>query len=143
MNSREIAEARFAYQIKAALNESAARISTETAGKLSDARKIALQNKKAESFALAPQLALAGSGSLSSTTPSTPNKLERGISKLRHLGLLWPLIVLVVGLIGIAQWQQQKRIEELADIDAAMLVDDLPPSAYADQGFSAFLKHGQ
>lgn len=145
MNAREINEARFAYKIKAALNESAEHIPSDISAKLAAARKQALQHKKAEAtvLAVAPAFALAGMGSLSTPTSSAPNALQRGIHTLRRLGLLWPLIVLVVGLMGIAQYQQQKRIEELADIDAAMLVDELPPSAYADHGFNAFLKHGQ
>ena len=31
-------------------------------------------------------------------------------------------------LAGRTHWQQQKRVEELADVDAAMLLDDLPRS---------------
>ncbi|MNR57422.1 hypothetical protein D3C85_1782000 [compost metagenome] len=50
-------------------------------------------------------------------------------------------MALIAGVTGIYQWQQQKRVEELADVDAAMLLDDLPPTAYADQGFHVFLKH--
>jgi hypothetical protein len=33
-----------------------------------------------------------------------------------------------------------QRARELAEIDVAILVDDLPPDAYADPGFSQFLK---
>jgi hypothetical protein len=57
---------------------------------------------------------------------------------------LWiaPLIVLVFGLIGIAQWQDDSRINDIAEVDAALLSDDVPPDAYADSGFMAFLKNG-
>lgn len=58
---------------------------------------------------------------------------------LRRLGLLWPTIALVAGLAGIYQWQQQQRVDELAEVDAAMLLDDLPLAAYADQGFHQYL----
>ena len=53
-----------------------------------------------------------------------------------------PLVVLVFGLIGIAQWQGDSRINDIAEVDAALLSDDVPPDAYADGGFMAFLKHG-
>jgi len=32
------------------------------------------------------------------------------------------------------------RANELAEVDSALLTDDLPPSAYADPGFLQFLK---
>jgi len=53
-----------------------------------------------------------------------------------------PLVVLVFGLIGIAQWQDDSRINDIAEVDAALLSDDVPPDAYADSGFMAFLKNG-
>ena len=45
-----------------------------------------------------------------------------------------------MGLIAINVIQDDNRASELAEIDAALLTDDLPPSAYADPGFSQFLK---
>ena len=53
-----------------------------------------------------------------------------------------PLLVLVFGLMGIAQWQEDSRINDIAEVDAAILVDDVPPDAYADSGFLGFLKNG-
>ena len=58
------------------------------------------------------------------------------------LGWVAPLAVLVFGLIGIAQWQDDSRINDIAEVDAALLSDDVPPDAYADSGFLAFLKNG-
>ena len=58
------------------------------------------------------------------------------------LGWIAPLVVLVFGLIGIAQWQDDSRIIDIAEVDAALLSDDVPPDAYADSGFMAFLKNG-
>ena len=59
-----------------------------------------------------------------------------------NLGWVAPLIVLVFGLIGIAQWQQDSRINDIAEVDAALLTDEVPPDAYADSGFMGFLKNG-
>ena len=58
------------------------------------------------------------------------------------VGWIAPLVVLVFGLIGIAQWQDDSRINDIAEVDAALLSDDVPPDAYADNGFMAFLKNG-
>lgn len=53
-----------------------------------------------------------------------------------------PLVVLVFGLIGIAQWQNDSRLTDIAEVDAVLLTDDVPPDAYADSGFLVFLKNG-
>lgn len=53
-----------------------------------------------------------------------------------------PLVVLVVGLVVLQQLQVEHRASELAEVDAALLTDDLPPAAYADPGFAQFLKTG-
>ena len=57
-------------------------------------------------------------------------------------GWIAPLVILVFGLVGIAQWQDDSRINDIAEVDAALLSDDVPPDAYADSGFMAFLKNG-
>ena len=36
--------------------------------------------------------------------------------------------------------QDERVAQEMAQIDAALLTDDLPLAAYADPGFSQFLK---
>lgn len=51
-----------------------------------------------------------------------------------------PLLALVAGLMAVYMLEADKRAEELADIDAALLTDDLPPAAYTDSGFAQFLK---
>lgn len=59
-----------------------------------------------------------------------------------NVGWVAPLVVLVFGLIGISQWQQDSRINDIAELDVALLTDDVPPDAYADSGFMGFLKNG-
>lgn len=51
-----------------------------------------------------------------------------------------PLMALVVGLIVINTAQDESSANDLAEVDAALLTDDLPPAAYADPGFVQFLK---
>ncbi|KAB0630750.1 DUF3619 family protein, partial [Burkholderia territorii] len=61
----------------------------------------------------------------------------------RRLLRAWPLALLLAGLVGIAYWEDMQRTAELADIDAAMLSDDLPLNAYLDHGFNAYLSHAR
>lgn len=51
-----------------------------------------------------------------------------------------PVVVLAAGLVAINLIQNDLRATEVAEVDAALLVDDLPPAAYADPGFAQFLK---
>lgn len=51
-----------------------------------------------------------------------------------------PLMLLVVGLVLIQHLHSQAEIHAAADVDAALLADDLPPEAYGDPGFVVFLK---
>ena len=51
-----------------------------------------------------------------------------------------PLVVLVVGLVTIHKIQNDQVAGELAAVDAALLVDDLPPAAYTDPGFARFVE---
>ena len=55
------------------------------------------------------------------------------------IGSVLPLIALVAGLILIQQWHVRAQIDAAAEIDAALLSDTLPPSAYGDPGFAEFL----
>lgn len=57
-----------------------------------------------------------------------------------QLVALIPLLALVTGLIALQILGSDSITEELAEIDAAILTDDLPPDAYADPGFAQFLK---
>ena len=53
-----------------------------------------------------------------------------------------PMLALVAGLVVIQFSQDENSTTEVAEVDAALLTDDLPPSAYADPGFAQFLKTG-
>ena len=57
-----------------------------------------------------------------------------------RIGSIVPLIALVAGLLVITALQEDNRANELAEVDAALLTDDLPPAAYTDPGFAQFLK---
>lgn len=52
-----------------------------------------------------------------------------------------PLICLAAGLMLIYEFHNDQTAMELAEIDSALLVDDLPPHAYTDPAFVDFLKN--
>jgi hypothetical protein len=56
------------------------------------------------------------------------------------LASLFPMVLLVVGLLTINMVLDEFRANEVAEVDAALLTDDLPPTAYTDPGFVHFLK---
>jgi hypothetical protein len=61
-------------------------------------------------------------------------------SRLGGFRYVVPVAVLVVGLIAITYWQQNGgRWNELAEIDAGLLADELPIDAYLDKGFDTWL----
>lgn len=53
-----------------------------------------------------------------------------------------PMLALVAGLVVIQFSQDEYNTTEVAEVDSALLTDDLPPEAYADPGFAQFLKTG-
>ena len=116
----------------ALLSQSAQSLPAGIKDRLHAARMKALSAKKAEKV-LAQKPVFAG---ISGNWNSGSNGLWDTV------GWIAPLVVLVFGLIGIAQWQDDSRINDIAEVDAALLSDDVPPDAYADSVFLAFLKNG-
>jgi hypothetical protein len=66
---------------------------------------------------------------------------EEGLNLWSRLASIFPLIALVAGLALIQNVMDDNRANELAEVDSALLIDDLPPAAYADPGFLQFLKN--
>ena len=56
-------------------------------------------------------------------------------------GSLIPLLGLVAVLILINEFHNDQSALELAEIDSALLTDDLPPNAYTDPSFLDYLKY--
>ena len=50
---------------------------------------------------------------------------------------------LIIALVGIQYWQYMPTVEEIEEIDSALLTSDLPISAYLDKGFDSWLKRSQ
>jgi hypothetical protein len=137
MNTDDI---NLAYKIRHALNQNLDQLPASTTDRLAAARALALSRKKADApvRAYAPaQAARSGFGigfdvrSLFSTPWIT------------RAAVAAPLLAMVAGLVGIYQVEREQRVAELADLDAAVLADDLPLTAYTDHGFNAYLAQQQ
>jgi hypothetical protein len=137
----ESKENEFARKVVRALDENASALPAAAVDRLAAARRAAIARKRPEQVAVsapvfAPTLAGAAGGQFGAPESGQP----RGrFARFGRFGLAWPLLALVIGLAGIAYWEDQQRTAELADIDAAMLSDNLPLDAYLDHGFNAYL----
>lgn len=118
----------FAYKVRHALNEHLDHLPPSTAERLASARKMAVSRKKAHAPVRLAQRQLAGNIAAFFSTPL-----------MNRVGVIVPLLALVIGLAGIYQHEEQERVAELAELDAAVLSDELPLTAYLDQGFNAYL----
>jgi len=54
-----------------------------------------------------------------------------------------PLLALLAGLLLMQQSQIHEQLVAAAEVDTALLSDNLPPSAFSDPGFAEFLRDGQ
>ena len=63
-----------------------------------------------------------------------------GLNGWSRIGAVIPLVALVVGLLTISAVQSDNRAQEIAEVDAALLIDELPLAAFSDPGFVQFLK---
>jgi len=123
---------RFGRQVAARLAAGAAELPYEVTERLRAARVQAVSRRKVASFQFAPALA---AGALTFG--------DEGMSLWGRIASALPLVALVGGLVLIHSIQNDHRASEVAEVDAALLTDDLPPDAYADPGFIQFLKSGR
>lgn len=127
---------RFGLRVAARLDESAAELPYEVTERLRAARMQAVARRKAERTATAPSVLSASGGS------AVLGFGDEGVPWFQRIAAVVPLVVLVAGLFAISAIQGENRARELAEVDTALLTDDLPPSAYADPGFAQYLKQG-
>lgn len=103
----------------------------------------ALPAAQAQALAAARQRALASMRTAAparrAARPSGPGR-DDAPSWLTRLALTAaPVGLVVVGAFALAQIKDEQRLEALAELDKAVLIDDVPLSAYADAGFGVFL----
>jgi hypothetical protein len=127
----------FAYKVRHALNEKLDDLPASTTDRLAAARKAAMARKKAHAPVTVLQTAAAGRAS--SLGSSLGGFFSGQISWMGRLTVAVPLVALVFGMAGIYHAEEKQRITELAEMDAAVLSDELPLSAYLDHGFNAYL----
>lgn len=130
----EALEAHFALRVAGRLGERAQALPHDLSERLRVAREHAVQRarqvRQAEAaVAVAPQWVAQGG-----------TAVAQGPSWGLRLASAAPLVMLVLGLVFIQHLHLQAEIRAAADVDAALLADDLPPEAYGDPGFVAFLK---
>jgi len=123
----------FGRAVAARLDQSAAALPHDLGERLRAARVRAVQARKVP--AVAPLVVSRGAAA----TLALPGEHR---SLFNRIASVLPLVVLVAGLVALHTFQADRRASELAEVDADLLTDDLPPSAYADPGFVHFLKQG-
>lgn len=138
---------RFGLRVAAGLTERSAALPHDVSERLRFAREQAL--------ARATQARAAASTKLSTASPSlvqmgTTVALSGGPRGAGGDGGLWskivsflPLILLLAGLLLMQQGQIHEQIAAAAEVDTALLSDNLPPSAFSDPGFAEFLRDGE
>ncbi|MEI8157712.1 MAG: DUF3619 family protein [Burkholderiales bacterium] len=123
---------RFGRNLAARLSESTQGLPNDISERLKAARMQALAKRKVIKLETATGVNANG-GAATLHLGNSDNSLWT------RLGSFLPLLALIIGLLAIAVVQEQRRANELADVDVELLADDLPPAAYTDSGFVHFL----
>jgi len=126
-------QARFALRVASRLSEQAESLPHDLSERLRVAREQALD--RARQLRLSQPVVAAAL-----VTQGSSMALGQPPSGWLRLASLLPLMVLVLGLFFIQYLHDQAEIHAAAEVDAALLADDLPPEAYGDPGFVIFLK---
>lgn len=134
-HQQEILQDRFGTRLAARLSDGTQALPYDISERLRAARMQALAQRKSAKLQTAP--VMMGSG----------NTAILGFGDDRwslwgRLGAVLPMVALVVGMVVINVIQDENRASELAEVDVALLTDNLPPSAYTDPGFLQFLRVG-
>lgn len=121
-------EIELGYQVRQALNQSAQHLTLKQQQRLAQARQMALSRQRQTTVAIS-QLTMA---TTNNTTAASPKKMGLWATVVASL------LILATGIIVLQNLEKSIRLEELADIDTAVLTDELPVSAYLDRGFKVF-----
>jgi hypothetical protein len=126
---------RFGRRMAARLSDAAGELPYDVSERLRAARMQAVARRK---VAVArPAHAVFGLGGVAALGFG-----DDRVSLWNRIASAVPLLVLAFGLVVIHAVQDERRASELAEVDVALLTDDLPPSAYADPGFAQYLRSG-
>ena len=116
-------ESEFGYKVRQVLNHGTESLERNLAGRLYTSRQRALSHQRVS----VRGLQLAGSGHLLAD------------AVFGHGRVLLAAVALLLGASGTYVWEQYRQAAENEEIDSALLSDDLPPAAYLDHGFRAWL----
>ncbi|MDP1741211.1 DUF3619 family protein [Polaromonas sp.] len=133
-NRTNILQDRYGLKTASYLSAGTANLPYDIAERLRAARVQAVAVRKVARMHTATATAGQGEGSVLSWGS------DEGFSLWNRIGSVLPLIVLVAGLLTINSLQTDRFVQELAEVDSALLTDDLPPAAFSDPGFVQFLK---
>jgi hypothetical protein len=137
MHPNELAADRFARRITAQLSDGASELPYDISERLRASRMQALSRRKktVSQVRIAPALVTAGHSAVLGQGDGSPRWWQSALSAL-------PIMALLAGLVLINLDMDEAGTLEVAEVDAALLADDLPPTAYSDPGFVQFLKLG-
>lgn len=130
----ELLQERFGLKTVAYLSSGTVDLPRDISERLRAAREQALSMRKVSKLQTASNVVQAGSSA------ALTWETEEHMGWWGRIGTVLPLVALVVGLLAINSIQNDKRTQELAEVDSALLTDVLPPAAFADPGFVQFLK---
>lgn len=130
---RDATEDMLGRNIAARLSDTTDRLPHDISERLKAARMQALSKRKVVKLQMASETSTSG-GVVSLHMGDNDRSLWNRIASLL------PLLALIAGLITIAVVAEDNRTNDLAEIDAQLLTDELPPDAYTDPGFAQFLR---
>ena len=130
----DILQDRFGLKTVSYLSAGAADLPYDVSERLRAARVQAVSRRKVAKIQASSSVIATG-GSAALTWGS-----EDGLGWWARIGSVLPLVALVVGLLVINSIQNDNRAQEVAEVDVALLTDELPPEAFADPGFVQYLK---
>ena len=133
-NRSDILQDRFARKAASYLSVGVTDLPYDISERLRAARMRAVSQRKIQQTQTAGTVVNAGTSAALSWGGND------GLGFWGRVGAVLPLIALVAGLLMINSIQRDNRTQEIAEVDAALLIDDLPPAAFSDPGFLQFLK---
>lgn len=136
--SGEAAANLFAHKLVARLSAGTSELPYEITERLRASRVQALARRKRPVTVVrtAPAILHAGSSAVLGSGP------QEHLRWWQSLLSAVPIMALLAGLVVINLSLDEIDDLEVAEVDAALLADDLPPAAYSDPGFVQFLKTG-
>ncbi len=132
----ELLQERFGLKLAARLSEGSDTLPADISERLRHARMQAVARRKQLRARPAESFARSGNSTILGGPSERPNIWQR-------VGMALPILALLFGLVAIDHTLDAKTAQDLARVDAALLVDDLPLAAYADPGFLQFLRMQQ